>query len=172
MLLNLLQMPPEQIIGDLPPSVREAVESKDPTAFQQALHALSLEEQNRVETALWVVQAKRAADEDEEETAPWFVEVQQVGDEAEKNNAKATAVLANFEPLLLGIAAVAAGNTTQRGEIEGLLVVLETQGWRLSKPVQRIWAGKRDETALTAGLDAQDTALVRRLLQILDEGTS
>ena len=53
-----------------------------------------------------------------------------------------------------------------------MLTDLETKGWRLSEAVQRIWDGERDETALTAGLDAQDTALVQRILQILGEVTS
>jgi hypothetical protein len=82
-----------------------------------------------------------------------------------------SALLANFEPLLQAIAAVAAGDTMQQGEIEQLLADLETKGWHLSEAMQRIWQGERDETALTAELDEQDTALVRRVLQIIGQGT-
>jgi len=67
---------------------------------------------------------------------------------------------------------VAAGDTAQQDEIELELADLETKGWRPSEAVRRIWAGERDETASTAGLDAQDTGLVRRVLQIVGEGTS
>jgi hypothetical protein len=38
----------------------------------------------------------------------------------------------------------------------------------LADPVRRLWAGERDPDALTAGLDAQDTALIHRVLDLLD----
>lgn len=135
----------EQIIAELPRSVRDAIESDDSTAFQRAFDALSPQEQQQVQMALWV---------------------QQAGSEDEEDSSDMADVLANFEPLLQAIAVVAAGDTAQKGEIETELADLETKGWRLSEPVKRIWAGERDVTALTAGLDAQDTALVKRLLPL------
>ena len=38
------------------------------------------------------------------------------------------------------------------------------QGWMLSAPVARIWAGERDTETLIAGLDTQDAMLLRGLL--------
>ena len=101
-----------------------------------------------------------------------FLQAQQAGNEHEEDSSDIAAILASFEPLLQAIAAVAAGDTARQGEIEAVLADLETKGWRLSEAVQRIWAGERDETVLTAGLDAQESALVKRLLQIVGEGTS
>jgi len=75
-------------------------------------------------------------------------------------------VLREFEPLLQRIAA-AATDASQRGAIEPVLADLEQKGWKLRQPVQRLWAGERDAEALTAGLDAQDGALVRQLLHLL-----
>ncbi|MCE7986775.1 MAG: hypothetical protein DYG89_36840, partial [Caldilinea sp. CFX5] len=72
----------------------------------------------------------------------------------------------DFEPLLQAIAA-AVTDTEQRPEIEAFLVQLAEKGWRLHAPVLRIWAGERDATALTAGLDEQDSALVQRILALL-----
>jgi hypothetical protein len=44
---------------------------------------------------------------------------------------------------------------------------LEEKGWRIAEAVRRIWAGERDPEALTAGLDEQDSALVRRVLELV-----
>jgi hypothetical protein len=83
-----------------------------------------------------------------------------VGEEKKKRDSQ-------FEPLLQGIAAVARGDDRPRAEIEAALPQLEENGWMLAGPVRRIWAGERDAVALTAGLDAQDAALVRRILALL-----
>jgi hypothetical protein len=68
--------------------------------------------------------------------------------------------------------AVAAGDTTHRDEIMKTLAELETnlelEHWDFREIVQRIWAGERDVTTLTAGLDEMDTALVQRVLEIID----
>ncbi|NCC37244.1 MAG: hypothetical protein EOM24_35335 [Chloroflexia bacterium] len=48
------------------------------------------------------------------------------------------------------------------------LAHLEQQGRRLREPVERIWAGERDRTALVTGLDEQDTALIDWLLVLLE----
>jgi len=79
-----------------------------------------------------------------------------------------TQVLQKFEPLLQGIAA-AVKDEGLRAQIEPVLADLEQKGWRLTEAAHRIWAGERDAEALTAGLDTQDTALVRRVLELLDQ---
>jgi hypothetical protein len=39
----------------------------------------------------------------------------------------------------------------------------------LTDAVHRMWAGERDAEALTVGLDDQDAALMRRILQSLEQ---
>jgi hypothetical protein len=78
-----------------------------------------------------------------------------------------TEVLQRFEPLLQGIAA-AVDDEGLRAEIEPVLEQVEQQGWRLTAAVHGIWNGERDAEALTAGLDEQDSALIRRLLDMLN----
>jgi hypothetical protein len=67
--------------------------------------------------------------------------------------------------------AIAAGDTTQRDEILETLAELQTnleiENWEFRQVVQRIWAGERDVSTLTAGLDEMDTALVQRVLEII-----
>jgi hypothetical protein len=70
-----------------------------------------------------------------------------------------------FDALLQAIAA-AATDASLRGEIEPVLADLQEKGWMLPDPVHRIWAGERDPEVLTAGLDEQDAALVRRILEL------
>ena len=79
-----------------------------------------------------------------------------------------TQVLHQFEPLLQGIAA-AVNDEGLRAQIEPVLADLEQKGWRLTEAAHRIWAGERDAKALTAGLDEQDSALVRRVLELLEQ---
>jgi hypothetical protein len=78
-----------------------------------------------------------------------------------------TQVLHQFEPLLQGIAA-AVNDEEIRAQIEPVVADLEQKGWRLAEAVHRIWAGERNAEVLTAGLDQQDSALVRRVLEILN----
>lgn len=84
-----------------------------------------------------------------------------------EDEGRMTQVLQQFAPLLQAIANVARGDATQRAEIEQVLPKLESQGWQLSAPVARIWNGERDAESLTAGLDEQDAALVRRILELV-----
>jgi hypothetical protein len=78
-----------------------------------------------------------------------------------------THVLSQFGPLLQQLAA-AVNDESLRPQIEPVLAKLEEKGWHLTEPVRRIWAGERDAEALTAGLDEQDTSLMRRVLEILN----
>jgi len=75
--------------------------------------------------------------------------------------------LRQFDPLLQAIAAVAGGDQGPRAQVEQLLAQLEQKGWMLRGPVQRLWSGERSADSLTAGLDPQDSALIRRLLELL-----
>ncbi|MBP1468882.1 tetratricopeptide repeat protein, partial [Candidatus Chloroploca sp. M-50] len=72
--------------------------------------------------------------------------------------------------LLGAIAAVATGDDAPRQEVTAALAHLEQQGLRLREPVERIWAGEREREALVAGLDEQDTALIERVLALLEHG--
>ena len=53
--------------------------------------------------------------------------------------------------------------------IEAALPQYEANGWRLSDAVQRIWAGERELATLTAGLDASDTHLIARVLELVTD---
>jgi hypothetical protein len=77
-------------------------------------------------------------------------------------------VMEEFEPVLQAIAA-AANDENQRPQIKDLLPQLEGQGWRLSDPVHCIWAGERDASKLTDGIDANSAQLVRRILELLTQ---
>jgi hypothetical protein len=77
-------------------------------------------------------------------------------------------VVRQFEPLLRDIAAVAQGDDAPRARVEAALEQLAQQRVYLQDATRRIWAGERDAAALTAGLDAIDSALVRRVLEVLE----
>jgi tetratricopeptide (TPR) repeat protein len=83
-------------------------------------------------------------------------------------DADIAALLEAFDPLLQAIAAVALGDRQPRAEVEAVLAEREAAGWMLRGPVARIWAGERDGAALSEGLDAQDTALVARMLELIE----
>jgi tetratricopeptide (TPR) repeat protein len=83
---------------------------------------------------------------------------------------QATRILQQAEPLLQAVATIAAGDTSQQQAVEEELARLEEKDFHLREAVQRIWAGERDAAALTAGLDAIDSALVRRVLEVIGEG--
>jgi len=70
-------------------------------------------------------------------------------------------------PLIAAIARIAAGDDGQRAAVEQSLAQLEQQGGMLRGPVAQIWQGERERDALVEGLDAQDTLLVERILELL-----
>jgi len=78
-----------------------------------------------------------------------------------------TPLLERVEPLIRYIVSVALGDSSRRAVIESILTDLEKNSSQLPAVVRRIWAGERDEAALTAGLDIRHIALVRRVLEIL-----
>ncbi|MDW8215393.1 MAG: tetratricopeptide repeat protein, partial [Roseiflexaceae bacterium] len=127
------------LLGQLPPAVRAALEAQDQRAFNAAVAALPPEEQQRIGT---ILQALAGAVSLPDPLAP-------------------------FEPLLAAIASVARGDAEQRPAVEAALAELETKGWMLRAPVTRIWQGERDLASLIAGLDEQDAALIRRVLELI-----
>jgi len=146
---------PEQIIASLPASIREALEQGNQVAFQQAFEALSPEEQQVVAEAMQYLQDQEEEEGDDEDEEPEIADVIQ-----------------QFEPLLQAIA-IAAGDATRRVEILETLAELETdleiENWEFRQVVQHIWAGERDVTTLTAGLDEMDTVLVQKVLEMIAE---
>jgi predicted aconitase with swiveling domain len=78
-------------------------------------------------------------------------------------------IMRRFDTLLRGVAAVARGDEQFRADIEAMLPSLEESGWYLSQPIHQIWAGERDLTRLMDGLDLQDTILVKRILELIDQ---
>jgi len=80
-------------------------------------------------------------------------------------------LLAQFDPLLRAIAAVAKGETGHRDQIESALPELQANGWQLMTAVYRLWDGERDLAKLMAGLDLQDSLLIKRIVDLLDEPT-
>lgn len=139
----------EAAFAGLPDELREAYLSRDEAKFSAAFKQLTPMQQHKFMTAM-------TAGSQQNQNAP----DPNIPPEMQE-------VLNNSELLLQCIAAVARGDQQQRAEIEQLLPQMEENGWHIADAVQRIWAGERDTNALTASLDAQDAALVRRVLQLL-----
>jgi hypothetical protein len=132
-----------EILAALPPTLRQALEQRDEAAFQQALEALPPAEQQAVLAALEQLMGGSGGGQTEQ-------------------------VVRQLEPLLRDIAAVAQGDDAPRARVEAALEQLAQQRVYLQDATRRIWAGERDAAALTAGLDEMDSALVRRVLEVLE----
>ena len=145
------QATPEQLVAALPEDFRTAMARDDAEAAQDIFDAMTASEQDRVAHIMNLLQQAHAeaADSDGQLT---------IAD-----------VLENFESLLQAIAAVALGNAEPRAEVEQILAAVEDRGWHLSAATERIWAGQRDATLLTADLDEQDAVPVMRALAIIAE---
>lgn len=137
----------DAVLVSAPAAVRAAFEQEG-EEFNAALHAA-------------------LAELPEAEAAALVQRLQAAGLISSPDGPDMTQVLNQFEPLLQGIAA-ATKDESLREPIEPVLTQLEEKGWRLTDPVHRIWAGERVAEALTAGLDEKDTAMVRRVLELLD----
>ncbi|MDX2005403.1 MAG: tetratricopeptide repeat protein, partial [Meiothermus sp.] len=134
-----------ELLANLPDALMQALQSGDAEKFMAALAELPPEQQQAI---LAAIQAQSAGSEQQPDRT-----LQEL--------------LERFDPLLQGIAAVALGNTGVKADIEELLPKFEEGGWLFPQAVRRIWAGERELQRLIDGMDDQDTALVRRLLEII-----
>ena len=78
-----------------------------------------------------------------------------------------TDLTVSLASVLADIAAIALGNDTLRSVVTPRLAQLEQNGWQLREPVERIWSGERDRDRLMAGLNAQETLLIERVLDLV-----
>ncbi|MBI4674224.1 MAG: hypothetical protein HY741_21480 [Chloroflexi bacterium] len=140
-----------EVLASLPEAVRAAIEARDNDAYRAAMQQLAPEHANAIQQKLR--------------------EAGIIGG-GESSGSDMARVLQEFDPLLRAIAAVANGDETEKQEIEATLANLEEKGWHLASPVQRIWNGERDAALLTEGLDEQDRALVKRILEYLSPDPS
>jgi tetratricopeptide (TPR) repeat protein len=76
-------------------------------------------------------------------------------------------ILGQFAPVITVAVAAARGDRDARGQLEGAFDVLTQNGWQIADPIRRIWAGGRNDAALTAGLDDGDSLIVREILRQL-----
>ena len=77
-----------------------------------------------------------------------------------------------FEPVLRAIALVSSGDNRPKQALEEIrLPAMEKDGWQgIHAAVRRIWAGERDAGALTAGLDANTSFLLAKVLEMVALG--
>lgn len=74
--------------------------------------------------------------------------------------------------LIKDCAAAALGNAETRAAVEAALPQLEANGWRITTPLQRLWAGERDWQALAEDIDRNSALLVLRVLETLAEAAA
>ena len=146
----------DELIASLPPAVAEALMNEDPEGLQAAYDALPLDDQERVGRTMMLIQA--LADN-----------MQGQADESDGFSTESGDIISAFDPLLQAIAAVALGDELPRADIEATLPQLEANGWRLTEPTQRIWAGERDEMVLMSGLDESDAILISYVLELITQ---
>jgi tetratricopeptide (TPR) repeat protein len=135
----------QAVFASLPPPLRAAFESRDIVAFNDAMSLLP-----------------------EEEMAEILSRLQEAG--IIQGPPDPDGMARELAPLLAGIAAVALGKEDgdARLEIDEALARLEEQGWHLREAVHRIWSGERDPDSLTDDLDAQDTAIIHGILEMIE----
>ena len=141
----------EEFLSSLPPKVRAAIQTGGDGAAQALDAALS--------------------ELPEAEAGEVVRKLQEAG--AFGGGPDMAKALRTFAPLFHAVVAVARGHqdASLRERIEGDLSSMEEQGWQLTDPVQRIWAGERDGELLTADIDAKSSVLVLRVLELLDQPT-
>lgn len=138
----------EQVITNLPPAVRAAIEQGDPAAFQCALEELPAEQAERIINELKQVGVI---------VTDWLT------------NAQFQELLNEFDLLIKAIVSVAEGDQSQRTEVLAVLPRLEQAGIHLGDAVTRIWAGERQAGELTRNLDPNSTRLVFHILNLIRE---
>jgi hypothetical protein len=85
--------------------------------------------------------------------------------------ADVTAQTKAFESLIQGIVAATNGNEDAKQEVEAVFDQLIAGNWQIVDAIKAIWAGERDTTKLTEGIDRNSSLIVRRILQVLNGDT-
>lgn len=80
---------------------------------------------------------------------------------------KKTKLLQGIQILIQTIVDATHGITAARHMLEDLFPQLEQNGWNISNPIRRIWAGERDINGITQGLEENDALIVREVLKRL-----
>lgn len=135
-----------EFLASLPPAVRQALEQGDGALLQFAINTLPPDQQQMVIDRLSAIGLISLAESAED----------------------ANHAVQQFEPLLQAIVTVARGNESERPDVERALDDLERKGWQIRKAVRQIWQGERRRQRLTYGLDEVDTAIVHRILDLLN----
>jgi tetratricopeptide (TPR) repeat protein len=76
-------------------------------------------------------------------------------------------IVSQFAPIIDAVVAAAWGDREARGQIEAMFDMLTQAEWMIADPIQRIWAGERNEATLTAGLEKSDARIVHEILRRL-----
>jgi len=77
-------------------------------------------------------------------------------------------ILDQFADLIQVVIWAAQGDQQARDSVESVFSQLEQQGWHISEPIRRIWAGERDADKLTVGLDPNSALIIREILKQID----
>jgi len=77
-------------------------------------------------------------------------------------------ILEHFTDLIQVVIWAAQGDQQARESAESVFSQLEQQGWRISEPIRRIWAGERDADKLTAGIDPNSALIIHEILKQID----
>lgn len=134
---------PDQLIANLPPTVRAAIEQHDAAAFQCALDDLPPEQAHNIVELLaqaGIIGVGTASDAEFQE------------------------LLTEFDLLVRAIVDVAQGDDSQRSQVVEVLARLDDAGYHLEEAVSLLWSGERRATILTAGLDLNSARLVDHIL--------
>jgi len=150
-ILDLTEKPtPAELVGSLPPGLRSAMLSDDLEQVTAEFDKLSAEEQAEVFEK--------------------FVDAGMFGPQV-TDLPRMDEIVSAFEPILIAIAEVAKGGLDDevKEEVEKELDYLKENEVEIEAQVRRIWAGERDEAALTEGLDEVDASLIKRILSLIKE---
>jgi modification methylase len=145
--VNMTELSVDQVIANLPPVVRAAIEAHDAAAFQCALDELPAEQVQRIVQQLEAVGI----------VGPGLASEVEFQD-----------MLQEFDLLIRAIVAVAHGDESQRSQVVEVLPRLDEAGYHLENAIQRLWSGERRASVLIAGLDPNSARLVEDILRLLD----
>lgn len=93
--------------------------------------------------------------------------VAQLEDRVVPNSPISNKILRQFGPLIAAAITAARGDVRARHAVENAFDTLNQNGWQVAEPIRSIWAGERNEAALTNGLDSYNALVVRAILQQL-----
>jgi len=137
-------------------------------AARYAHRAVEIVEQHQIQTEVWKMYQILAEIAERQgraaEARGWRQKEIESRDAYAGTKYQVGPILQRFQPVIAAVVAGCKGDAQARAQVEALFDTFRKGNWQIVDAIQRVWAGERDEEALTENIDYNSRAIVHAIL--------